>query len=144
MIVNGHVCSSVAIGRRISVPTGTERECAMRYEEMLEHAKMSCRAFARDNKVSVVYQLSFEDKAIISNLLLGGGTVCDEDGPLMEWTAEMTWRNAEFFLTVVPHTGQRRHIPLPWVTPWNRTARRMWAAHCYRRSSVLTMLDPNW
>lgn len=29
MIVNGHVCSGVAIGRRISVPTGTESECAM-------------------------------------------------------------------------------------------------------------------
>jgi len=29
MIVNGHVCGSVAIGRRISVPNGTESECAM-------------------------------------------------------------------------------------------------------------------
>lgn len=29
MIVKGYVCSGVAIGRRISVPTGTESECAM-------------------------------------------------------------------------------------------------------------------
>ena len=125
--------------KRVNRP---RNELGMNYQEMLKHAAMSCKEFAKDNRCSV-YQLTWEDRAIIGNLMVGGGVVYDKEGPLQEWYPNQRWSHQEYFLTVIPHNGIRRHIPLPWVTPWNRVERRKWEAWSKRRK-VEIFIDQEW
>lgn len=126
--------------KRVNRP---RNELDMNYQETLRHAAMSCKEFARSKRCATVYQLTWEDRCVIGNLLLGGGTVYDQDEPLHEWHANQRWRFQEYYLTVVPHNGIRKHVPLPWVTPWSREARREWEAFRNRRK-VGIFIDHNW
>lgn len=98
----------------------------MKYIEMIKMAEQSNIEHARKGR-TVVKPLSFEDRAAIANLYLYGGIVyegsAEGHASCCEWTAGMRWIATEYFYVVVPH-GTNRAIPLPWVTPWDRTARR--------------------
>jgi hypothetical protein len=99
----------------------------MNYFHMIKMAEQSNRVHAAGHKVAS-HPLSRADKAAMSDLYFNGGTVYEgtfEGAEVVgEWSREMTWKHTEYFHVVRPHSNCKRALPLPWVTPWDRTTRR--------------------